>query len=360
MKWTEEEIEYVINNYENTSKEEMLNKLNGKTWKSIKHVGNKFNIKRITKFNNEWKEYEINYLIKNYENTSKDELIGCLNGRTWTSIKLMGRKLGLYRSNDFNRKSNMNKLLENNNNAFYWMGFLSADGHFNQNDSRVKLILAIKDKEHLTKFANFVETDNMLLTENTCSVSIQNIDLFDELCEKFNLNHNKTYLPPNFDLFNKYNKELFFSYIIGFIDGDGYINKLYKRKDCNLGIHLHKSWLNNLIHIENFLYNYFNLDKKKTFSKIGKDDYARMIISNGTLISEIKKEVLRLNLPFMNRKWDIIDETHVSKYEMTKVNKEIVINLYLTGLNGKDIINKTKLKKGVVYSYIRETKKESI
>ena len=353
MKLIKEELEYVIKNYEKTDKEEILNNLKDKTWKSIKHIGNRHNIKRITKFNNEWKEYEIDYLIENYENTEKEIIINYLKYRTWTSIKLMSGKLKLNRSNDFFREANMNKLTENNNNAFYWMGFLSADGNFSNN--RISLTLTIKDLEHINKFAYFVETKNIILKENICSVSLKNIDIFDNLCNKFNLKNTKTYSPPDFSLFD-FSKELFFSYIIGFIDGDGNIQKLIKRKDCNIRIHLHSSWLNNLIYIENFLYDYFDIEKDKILSKIGNDEYSRMIISNSLLIGKVKKEVIRLNLPYMERKWNIINENFISKYEISKMNNKKIIDLYIKGISAKEIMKITGFKKGMVYLHIRNYK----
>lgn len=357
MKWTEQEINYLKENYKNGDKEEILNNLDSKNWKSVKYIAKKYNLTRERK-NDNWSECEIKYLSENYQNEIKEKLVKNLPKRNWTSIKLMAGKLNLYRTNDFYRKSDMYRLMEDTNESFYWMGFLSADGHFNQKDKRININLSVKDKKHLIRFSNFVNNVKVIISENICSTSLQNIDVFAELCKKFDLKHDKTYFPPNFDVINK-DKELFFSYIVGFIDGDGYINKLYKREDCNLGIHLHSSWLKNLIYIENFLYKYFNISKNKLSSKIGNDGYARMTISDSSILSKIKKEVIRLELPVLNRKWNIINENHISRYEVSKINKERVIKLYLEGLNGVEIIKQTKLKKGVVYSYIRDIKKEA-
>ena len=87
-------------------------------------------------------------------------------------------------------------------------------------------------------------------------MALQNKDICIKLCDKFNIKNNKTYEPMELNNYS-FNKELLFSLIIGFIDGDGCINKVYKKQDCNLRIHLHSSWLDNLIFIENFIYYYF-------------------------------------------------------------------------------------------------------
>jgi hypothetical protein len=158
----------------------------------------------------------------------------------------------------------------------------------------------------LIKFSNYLAKKYFNKSQQMYRIS-ENIDVFDSLCEKFNFNKNKTYLPPDFNLLNDYDKELVFSYIIGLIDGDGSITKLNKRKDCNLRIHLHNSWLDNLIYIENFLYNYFNIEKNKTFSKTGNDGHAKMTISNNSVLRKIKEEVLRLELPILSRKWNLIE-----------------------------------------------------
>lgn len=48
--------------------------------------------------------------------------------------------------------ANLHKLLENSVEAFYWIGFLLADGSF----SNGKIRFAIKDIEQLYKFGDFI------------------------------------------------------------------------------------------------------------------------------------------------------------------------------------------------------------
>lgn len=351
MKWDKNEID-ILRKYK--SKDELLDKIKGRSWESIRKKRERVspdNVKKCEK----WSKEEIDIIIKNYEKLEKEKIINLIPNRTWNSIKLKSNSLYLNRSFDFNRESNMNILLKNNSESFYWIGFLLADGHIN-NSIRIKLVLSTKDIDHLIKFSKYVECDNIQSDDIKCIVSLQNKEVCPQICDKFFIKSDKTYNPPNFNLY-LFDKELLFSLIIGFIDGDGSIKKLYKRNDSNLTIHLHKSWEYNLIFIENFIYEYFKETKFKKLSKIGNDGYSRLIISNNKILNMLKKECLRLKLPIMNRKWDIIDENKISRNVINRENKEIIINLYKDGLSPLEIISKLELKEGVVYKHIRNYKK---
>ena len=239
--------------------------------------------------------------------------------------------------------------------TFYWIGFILADGHIS-NSERIKISLSNKDRNHLQKFVDYLGCSDIIEKDSMCSTSLQNREICIRLCEKFNIKNNKTYDPMDLNTYS-FDKELLFSLIIGFIDGDGSIHKIYKRQDCNLRIHLHKNWLNNLIFIENFLYNYFNYDKDKVFSKVGNDGYSLLTISDNILLKNIKKECIKLNLPILSRKWNNIDENRLSRSEKFDDVRNNVIKMYCNNISPIDIINKLKLKKGVVYKYIREYKK---
>ena len=351
MKWLETEIE-IIKNYDN--KIELMKLLPNRTWDSIRKVRSKLVPEKI-KSCIKWTDQEINILIANYENMIKENLELLLPNRTWDSIKLKANKLFLNRSYDFIRQSNMSILLNDINDSFYWVGFILADGHIS-NNIKISISLSRKDIEHLQKFVDYVSCSDIIIKDTMCSISLQNKEVGVDLCNKFNIKSNKTYEPM--ELKNYYfNKELLFSLIIGFIDGDGCINKVYKRQDCNIRIHLHKSWLNNLIFIENFLYSYFDIEKNKVYSTIGNDGYSTLTISDNNIITKIKKECLRLELPIMNRKWNKIDENRLSRNIKFNKVKNIIIDMYNKGYPALYIIQNCNLKKGVVYKHIRNYKK---
>lgn len=307
------------------------------------------------KIKRRWSEDEINIIIENYEKTSKDEIIKLLPYRSWNSIKLKANNLSLNRSNDFQRESNMKILLKDVTKSFYWIGFLIADGYINKS-IRLKLTLSIKDLNHLIKFSKYVECNNIQKDDKTCTVTLQNKEICPKICKKFKINERKTYNPIDFNDY-KFDRELLFSLIIGFIDGDGSIKKIHKRKDCNIKIHLHKSWLDNLIFIENFIYGYFGKNNNRQLSKIGNDGYSIITISDNEIINMMKKECLRLKLPIMYRKWNLIDENKISRNITNREVKINIINLYKSGLSPMDIMYRLGLKEGVVYKHIRNYKK---
>lgn len=119
---------------------------------------------------------------------------------------------------------------------------------------------------------------------------------------KFNITNNKTYQPC--DLSDINDVDLFLSFLIGFIDGDGCIKKQYKRNDSLITIKLHSSWLHNLYFIKNKLCNIFNITMSDP--KINSYGYARLNICNSIILKNIKKFAIINNLPILTRKWDII------------------------------------------------------
>lgn len=113
-------------------------------------------------------------------------------------------------------------------NTAYWLGFLTADGSVNT--KRLQIGLANKDKEHLEKFKTFLNT-NAQITERymgcqngkkylTNFIEINSIDLIKDLA-KYSIVPRKTYLDVDFLSF--INEPYKFSYICGYLDGDGWI-----------------------------------------------------------------------------------------------------------------------------------------
>jgi hypothetical protein len=345
MTWSEDEIE-ALNKYDN--KKDLIRILSNRSWESIRWKRRKLSLSKRKCL--KWTEGEIDIIVKNYKNMVKETLLNLLPNRNWDSIKLKSATLNLNRSYDFIRKSNMSNLINDNLESFYWIGFILADGHIHDN-SRIKICLSIKDIEHLEKFRVYTESSDLIIMDKMCLSSLQNKEVCPKICEKFDIRSNKTYSPPNFNLYH-FNKELLFSLIVGIIDGDGSISKVFKREDSNLRIHLHKSWLNNLVFIENFIYDYFLIEKVKIYSKIGNDGYSILTLSNNTLLKEIKKECIRLNLPIMERKWDNIDENRPTRQEKYTAIKNDAIKLKKDGVKNSDIIKKLRISKGTFYKYI--------
>ena len=354
IRFTDSEIEIIKNN----DRDKILELLPNRSPYSIRKFISKKFPEKIKKSSKRWEDKEIDIIKNNYVNMNKEELIKLLPNRTWSSIKLKSNSLGLDRSYDFRRESIMDILLKDTPETFYWIGFILADGHI-EKGIRLQMSLSMKDFDHLKKFASYLNCENIRKDEIKCHISLQNRDVCKTLCDKFDIKSNKTENPMDFNNFN-FDDKLLLSLIIGFIDGDGNIKKIHKRKDCNLTLHIHKTWLNNLIFIEDFLYRYFKIEKIKRLSKISNDGYAKLIISDSRILTSLKKEIKLFNLPVLDRKWNIINEKFVSRYVTSKMNKENVISLYKEGIHTNDISKNLNLEKSFVNRYIREYKKSNL
>jgi hypothetical protein len=350
LAWSDEENKILLMNYKNPKIYEMLQRTPSAIQQQLNSLG-------ICLRNKPWTTYEISYLKNHYYTEPIESLTKYLD-RTWESIKLKANSLKLTRNNDFSRKSKLSNLLNKSNESFYWLGFLMADGHFNFNDKRIQLTVAIKDLEHIKKYAKFIETVNIQINKKNnypnVSVSCQNIDIFYDIVNLIGVCYsNKTLIPNNLiDL--KLTNEQMLSLIIGFIDGDGNIRKQTNRNDSLLQLHIHKNWLDNLYFIEEFIYEYFNEIKTQTLSKIGNDGYARLMITNNKILKKLKLETTKLGIPYLNRKWDIINENLISKNEQTQKNKNEIIELHNKGLTPVEIINNYSYTKSLVYKTIKE------
>jgi hypothetical protein len=308
-----------------------------------------------------WTKEEDNFLLENYENMNKDSLLDKLNNRTWNAIKLRAEKFRIKRYNNSNRLTNLKNLLIDNNETYYWIGFIMADGHIH-NNNRLKITLSIKDTDHLNKFKNFIKYEHDLSFGNNdghdnVTINIMDMKYVKLLCEKFNIKQNKTY--NECDIKSVKEKNLLLSLIVGFIDGDGSIKNQNKRKDFQLRVKCHKNWFNNLEYI---LYSIQRITNEKcdTEVKYTKDKrYALFSITSTSVLKKLKKEVLELNIPFMKRKWDVINENYETFYERKRkrINQYISIIKSEPYLKIKDIAKIMNLSEEAIYKYKRELKK---
>ncbi len=276
-----------------------------------------------------WNELEIEYLSKNYKFGDKEEIKKVLN-RSWSSIQNKAFLLKIKR-NKLN--SNSLKLTDETNEAYYWLGFIMADGHFNLNTNQIQINLAQKDLDHLKKFANFVEYNGELVKPK---ISISFSEIKSYLEDKFNLSNNKTYEPCTL---KNLHGDAFFSFIIGFIDGDGTIDvKGYLKLKC------HKSWLYNLNEMVKFL-----SDNDFNTGIINSEGLAYVSLTKIEIMKKIKRKIIDLGLPVLNRKWDRVNFDKFSKTQRSLKNMNECLELFNEGLSIKEIIKITGLSKSQVY-----------
>lgn len=229
--------------------------------------------------------------------------------------------------------NNIQKLLEESPEAYYWAGFLMADGSFNHQHNSLELSLSKTDRGHLEKFGKFIDRP-VLSYKHRNKNRFGSKGLFYRvagtdnthipvLLKKFDYKQKKTYNPPT--KININDDNLFLCFLIGFIDGDGSINiKRYKgreeRKDCYIRIENHSSWLKILSSFRKRLYNISDIQEKH-FSKIGSKGfltsrgYAQINIGNSKAIWTLKNKIKEFNLPVLERKWLKVQDTFSTKFE---------------------------------------------
>ena len=208
-----------------------------------------------------------------------------------------------------------------------------------------------KDKQHLLKLKDFLNIENISYNKKTKSFRIGGRDslIFDRITKLYDIGSNKTYCPPNLTSIKECDK--IFSLIIGFIDGDGCITTLHERKDCNLRVKCHSSWLSQLKYFLEVLYKDFTF--KLPSARINGCGYAEFAISNSVVLKGIKRKAISLNIPFMKRKWDKIDLNFISRNEKAQKNKIKIIHLLESGKKNKEICQELNLRPSTLSNFIK-------
>jgi len=321
-----------------------------------------------------WEEQEKKIISNYFDTNSKEELLNKLPKRSWQAILYQSKKQGFKKRKKELIKycssySNYSKLLKDNYEAYYWIGFLLADGHFTSR--AIVLGLHIKDIEHIIRFRNFIEysgpsIENFIYRKyrNKVLFSSSDYKIIPKIKEKFNISQRKTYIPPkNLSWIEKINPDFYISLIIGFIDGDGCLGQARSSSGkmiSSLRIGNYYTWENILKHMFIFLFKYFNIKKiPKKYISVKKTE-VRISVTNQIILRELKKKAIQLKLPFMKRKWDKINENYESidekdakiipkiekllklKMKKTEISKKLRIHrklIYRLAKNGKIQLN---------------------
>lgn len=246
-----------------------------------------------------WTEDKLKLLDELYPITSNNDLCILFSISNKRAIAECARKRGLKKIIDPSRNGTLQPLFEETNLAYYWLGFIMADGWISK-EGQLVIALSNKDKNHLQKIADLLKTSiNDYPSSNKKGIqsrlSIQDKKHGILLRNKLNIRDKKTYEIPNIDFIS--NKFLL-PFFIGFIDGDGSLVNNSIKIEC------WKNWEQAFINFGDFLQKEYKIKYKISFNK---NKYVK--ISFGIKESRlIKQEVLKLNVPFMERKWDLIKD----------------------------------------------------
>lgn len=276
-----------------------------------------------------WTEEEIDYLKNNYEKTDTKFLSIKLN----KPIEAIWRKAKILQIIKKRSNSNLNLLLAPTPTAHYWMGLLLTDGHFCFKKSEIRLELARCDSDVCKKYSEYINLNKVSnytrirkgKTYHSCVVRSKNTKIFPQISSKFDIKNKKTYNPPDPTKYALSDNN-FIGLLCGMIDGDGYI-----AKNGRLEIRMHQSWISFLDYLAENLYKALNIkpfNKKIPKTKLNKRGYACLQIGECAVIKLLKLKAEELNLPLMSRKWLLIKNTFTLK-EKFRQSKSIIEKLLL-------------------------------
>lgn len=247
---------------------------------------------------NRWKKEEDKIIINNYSNISSFDIHNILKNRSVNAIRSRARKLKI--KSKYMKGRNFHDVdffkVPNSLNS-YWAGFIAADGCLTSTRKCLSISLSIKDKDHLELFKKTIKGTSSIgefKGTKSCYYRIYNCyNYYNDLYYNFSITSKKslTLIPPNIK-----NKDLVKSFIIGYIDGDGYIRmKRTKSVIEIIGTHEVLSWINNQFS------EFYGLSIK-TVRKI-KHSKAYSISYHTKQAKKIYYDLKRVPVPKLHRKW---------------------------------------------------------
>ncbi len=159
--------------------------------------------------------------------------IGEKYGLTERQVSYRSKKWGL----DYSKKKQINEdfFSSNTKAAYYWAGFLAADGYIEGDRNRIGLGLQAQDREHLVKFQSAVGSSHDIcpfMNDTAYRIRFNSEKMVKDLESIFNITPAKTftYKLPDFE-----NEYLMLEFMRGYVEGDGHIEKTASGK---LKLHL--------------------------------------------------------------------------------------------------------------------------
>lgn len=249
-----------------------------------------------------WTSEKIEYLKEKYE-VESCKLLADFFGIKKPALIVAAKRFGLCKINR-NKQFKLKNLNQENYLAYYWQGFLMADGYVD-NLGRLGLSLAEKDKEHLVKFKDFVGHGLLHKREGISNyggpyyeykcMDIVNAKKF---YENYSITGKKTYNPPCLKPLDEDWK--FLCFFVGFFDGDGCIGFDKRGKTNLMKLECHASWLNLFEEMSNLLLTYFEIESKVSLTNRG---FAKLNIYKQASFYKFKDLIRQYKLPILERKW---------------------------------------------------------
>jgi hypothetical protein len=258
-----------------------------------------------------WTPEEVDFLRANYPTATEQQLRDGLQQRKWHCITKKATKESLERT--CFKHAKLANLLPDTPEAFYWMGFLCADGNFTER--RIVLGVATKDLDHLRRFLAFVESTNEIgePQKGYHRAKLTNVSVVGKLRARFGIHNNKTHNPCNISWLDKDQLTAFF---VGYADGDGCVMKSKVSINCVLSVVSHPSWLGNLQVMHRHLYKesgkIYDIDPPKIRNHVTSLPQSKDVkktyqivdfrISHRVVLQWLRRRANELSLPYMERK----------------------------------------------------------
>jgi hypothetical protein len=231
VEWTQEQIDYLIDNYCYKTNEEIGKKI-GRSGQAVSYKAFELSLS----INEDWSDNESNIVKTNYLNKTMNELQELLPGKTKGDILAYCHKLGLTRTKKTCTRDFFN-VIDTEEKA-YWLGFIFADGYISFSESNMKkgqlattycigIKLQWSDREHLKKFNKSISGNYKVFKEishpdgfrkkttEAAKILVYSQQMYNDLNKYFDRDKTYTAKFPNIP------EDLIRHFIRGYFDGDG-------------------------------------------------------------------------------------------------------------------------------------------
>lgn len=236
VEWTQEQIDYLIDNYCYKTNEEIGKKI-GRSGQAVSYKAFELSLS----INEDWSDDEINIIKTNYLNKTMNELQQLLHGKTKGDILACCHKLGLTRTKKTCVRDFFN-VIDTEEKA-YWLGFMFADGYISYSEKNMKkgqvatayctgIKLQWSDRDHLKKFNKSINGNYKVFKEisrpdgfrkkttEAAKILVYSQQMYNDLNKYFD--RDKTYTAKFPDIPDN----LMRHFIRGYFDGDGCLSLL--------------------------------------------------------------------------------------------------------------------------------------
>lgn len=231
VEWTQEQIDYLIDNYCYKTNEEIGKKI-GRSGQAVSYKAFELSLS----INEDWSDNESNIVKTNYLNKTMNELQELLPGKTKGDILAYCHKLGLTRTKKTCTRDFFN-VIDTEEKA-YWLGFIFADGYISFSESNMKkgqlattyctgIKLQWSDREHLKKFNKSISGNYKVFKEishpdgfrkkttEAAKILVYSQQMYNDLNKYFDRDKTYTAKFPNIP------EDLIRHFVRGYFDGDG-------------------------------------------------------------------------------------------------------------------------------------------